>query len=66
MPPPNSMLIVFNRFGVGALLFSFVPVIGLIFTFTNTVGAALWAAQLGAQSNIIEGTPGTEESVKDK
>ena len=60
------MLIVLNRFGVGALLFSFVPVIGLIFTFTNTAGAALWAAQLEAQSNIIEGTPGTEESVKDK
>lgn len=42
------------RFGVGALLFSFIPIVGLVFTFTNTVGAALWAAQIEAQQNILE------------
>ncbi len=36
------------------LLFSFIPLVGLLFSFTNTVGAALWAAQLDAQANIIE------------
>ncbi|KAI0091479.1 hypothetical protein BDY19DRAFT_930665 [Irpex rosettiformis] len=56
----------YTAFGVGALIFSFIPIIGLVFTFTNTVGAALWAAQLEAQSNIIEGPAATEESAKDK
>lgn len=43
-----------RRFGVGALVFSFVPIVGLVFTFTNTVGAALWAAQIEAQQNVID------------
>ena len=51
-----------GRFGVAALLFSFVPIVGLIFTFTNTVGAALWAAKIEAQANIID----TTETAKDK
>ena len=37
------------------LLFNFVPLVGLLFSFTNTVGAALWAAQLEARANIIDG-----------
>ncbi len=28
--------------------------VGLLFSFTHTIGAALWAAQLEAQVNIIE------------
>ena len=44
-----------HRFGVCALVLSFVPIAGLVFTFTNTVGAALWAADLEAKSAIIEG-----------
>ena len=33
------------------LLLNFIPLVGLLFSFTNTVGAALWAAQLEAQAN---------------
>jgi hypothetical protein len=44
------------RFGVGALLFNFIPIVGLVFTFTNTVSAALWAAELEAKSNVIDST----------
>ena len=39
---------------MATLLFNFIPLVGLVFSFTNTVGAALWAAQLEAQANIIE------------
>lgn len=49
---------------MGALVFSFIPIIGLIFTFTNTVGAALWAAELEGKENIIEGTPGVAQSTE--
>ncbi len=42
------------RFGMVTLLFSFIPLVGLLLSFTNTVGTALWAAQLQAQVNIIE------------
>lgn len=42
------------RFGMSTLLFNFIPVVGLLFSFTNTVGAALWAAQLEAEANIID------------
>ena len=38
------------------LLFTFVPLIGLVFSFTNTVGAALWAADIEARDNLIEGS----------
>lgn len=44
----------YTAFGVAALLFNFIPIVGLVFTFTNTVGAALWAANMEAHSNIIE------------
>ena len=39
---------------MAALLFSFVPLIGLVFNFTNTVGAAMWAADLEARSSLID------------
>ena len=46
------------------LLFTFVPLIGLVFSFTNTVGAALWAADIEARDNLIEGSrPNTTGSV---
>ena len=47
-------------------MFSFVPVVGLVFTFTNTVGAALWAADLEARSNIIGGPADVSETAKNK
>lgn len=37
------------------LLFTFIPLVGLVFNFTNTVGAALWAADIEARENLIEG-----------
>jgi len=44
----------YTAFGIAALTFNFIPIVGLVFTFTNTVGAALWAANLEAHSNIID------------
>ena len=42
------------RFGMMTLVLNFIPLVGLLFSFTNTVGAALWAAQLEAQANIVD------------
>ena len=33
-----------SSFGVGAILLELVPIASIFFAFTNTVGAALWAA----------------------
>jgi hypothetical protein len=38
-----------HRFNLTATILSFIPLGGLVFVFTNTVGAALWAAQLEAE-----------------
>ncbi|EIN05114.1 hypothetical protein PUNSTDRAFT_107406 [Punctularia strigosozonata HHB-11173 SS5] len=45
----------YTAFGTATLLFNFVPFIGLLFAFTNTAGAALWAAEIEARANILEG-----------
>ncbi|RPD59082.1 hypothetical protein L226DRAFT_465698 [Lentinus tigrinus ALCF2SS1-7] len=44
----------YTAFGMMTLLFNFIPLVGLLFSFTNTVGAALWAAQLEARANLID------------
>ncbi|KAH9951062.1 hypothetical protein B0H21DRAFT_350305 [Amylocystis lapponica] len=44
----------YTAFGTATLLFNFIPVVGLVFSFTNTVGAAMWAAQLEAQAHVID------------
>ncbi|KAI0701501.1 hypothetical protein BC835DRAFT_1264838 [Cytidiella melzeri] len=54
----------YTAFGVGALAFSFIPIVGLVFTFTNTIGAALWAADMEARSNIIQGPSTADETDK--
>ncbi|KAF2752304.1 hypothetical protein M011DRAFT_463766 [Sporormia fimetaria CBS 119925] len=36
----------YTSFGVPAVLLELVPVLGIFFSFTNTVGAALWAADM--------------------
>ncbi|EUC30745.1 hypothetical protein COCCADRAFT_28419 [Bipolaris zeicola 26-R-13] len=36
----------YTSFGVPAVLLELVPVVGIFFCFTNTVGAALWAADM--------------------
>ncbi|KAI0352141.1 hypothetical protein OH77DRAFT_1409883 [Trametes cingulata] len=48
----------YTAFGMATLLFNFIPLVGLLFSFTNTVGAALWAAQLEAQANLIDSQVG--------
>jgi hypothetical protein len=47
-----------TRFGVPAMLLEMIPFVGIFFSFTNTVGAALWAADLEKQSaNPTKPTP---------
>ncbi|KAF1947217.1 hypothetical protein EJ02DRAFT_417810 [Clathrospora elynae] len=48
----------YTSFGVPAVLLELVPVLGILFSFTNTVGAALWAADMeeGSESQSGEGS----------
>ncbi|KAF2691485.1 hypothetical protein K458DRAFT_437938 [Lentithecium fluviatile CBS 122367] len=48
----------YTSFGVPAVLLELVPIAGIFFSFTNTVGAALWAADLekGQSSTESEST----------
>jgi hypothetical protein len=39
-------LLTCSSFGVPAVLLELVPIAGIFFAFTNTVGAALWAADM--------------------
>lgn len=39
-------MLTLHSFGVPAILLELVPIAGIFFSFTNTVGAALWAADL--------------------
>jgi hypothetical protein len=41
----------YTSFGVPAVLLELVPFAGIFFTFTNTVGAALWAADMEEKTN---------------
>ena len=44
-------------FGVPAVLLELVPIAGIFFAFTNTVGAALWAADIEQKNSTTgEGT----------
>lgn len=54
---------VIRRFGAATLLFNYIPLVGLLFSFTNTIGAAMWAAQLEAQANIIDAPQPTNREV---
>ena len=40
----------FYSFGIASFLFEMVPFASLVFAFTNTVGAALWAADMEKQA----------------
>ncbi|KAH9832555.1 uncharacterized protein C8Q71DRAFT_798588 [Rhodofomes roseus] len=51
----------YAAFGSATLLFNYIPLIGLLFSFTNTIGAAMWAAQLEAQANIIDAPQSTNK-----
>ena len=53
----------YASFGVVANLLELVPVAGILFTFSNLVGAALWAADLekGEQTSVSETAQGKKE-----
>ncbi|KAL8933834.1 MAG: hypothetical protein Q9216_006193 [Gyalolechia sp. 2 TL-2023] len=46
----------YTGFGVAAVLLELVPLASILFAFTNTVGAALWAADIEKQHITKEGT----------
>jgi hypothetical protein len=50
-----------NSFGVPAVLLELIPFVGIFFTFTNTCGAALWAADIEAKKNT---SPNLREQVE--
>jgi len=56
----------YTAFGMATMLFTFIPIVGLIFSFTNTVGAALWAAEIEAKANIIDGPSSADASSSKK
>ncbi|MCJ1469775.1 hypothetical protein MMC07_008417 [Pseudocyphellaria aurata] len=53
----------YTSFGVAAVLFELVPVASILFAFTNTVGAALWAADM-EKGNVT--TQGTAPNLREK
>ena len=50
-------------FGIASVLLEFVPVASILFSFTNTVGAALWAADM-EKGHISE--HGTSPDLREK
>lgn len=50
-----------DSFGIPATLLEMVPVVGIFFAFTNTCGAALWAADLESTGTTA---PGLKEQAK--
>jgi len=45
----------YTSFGVVGTMLEMVPIVGLFFSFTNTVGAALWAADLEQKNTTAPG-----------
>lgn len=54
----------YTAFGAVTLLFNYIPLVGLLFSFTNTIGAAMWAAQLEAQASLIDVPQPTDKAKK--
>ena len=55
----------YNSFGVTVVLLELIPVASIFFAFTNTVGAALWAADMETGNVTSEGTaPRLREQAK--
>jgi len=50
-----------DSFGIPATLLEIVPIAGIFFAFTNTCGAALWAADLESTGTTA---PGLKEQAK--
>lgn len=58
-------LLISCSFGVAAVLLELVPIASIFFAFTNTVGAALWAADLEKGEVREDGTsPNLREQAK--
>ena len=53
-----------HSFGVPAVLLELVPIAGIFFTFTNTVGAALWAADLEQRQSTAPNLRNQAEQAK--
>lgn len=56
----------YTGFGVVATLLEMIPIVSLFFTYTNTVGAALWAADIEANGTSMtdRNAPSLQESTK--
>lgn len=54
----------FCSFGIAAYLFEMIPVVSFVFAFTNTVGAALWAADIEKQSTTAPNLRSQAEKAK--
>ncbi|KAL9102037.1 MAG: hypothetical protein Q9163_002770 [Psora crenata] len=55
----------YTSFGLAAVLLEFIPVASIFFAFTNTVGGALWAADMENGNATAEGTaPQLREKAK--
>jgi len=55
----------YTSFGIASILLELVPIASIVFAFTNTVGAALWAADLEKNATGPEGTsPSLREQAK--
>lgn len=57
----------YTSFGLVATVLEMVPIANIFFTYTNTVGAALWAADIESQSTSMtdETAPGLRELAND-
>ena len=61
----TRVLLLWCSFGVAAVLLELIPIASVFFAFTNTVGAALWAADLEKGEVNENGTsPNLREQVK--
>jgi len=50
----------YTAFGTVATILEMIPVASIVFSFTNTVGAALWAADIEAKENEMAGSTAPE------
>lgn len=48
------------------MILNLIPFLGFVLTYTNTIGAAMWAAKLEAQQNIIDSSQPAEVLESDK
>jgi hypothetical protein len=60
----SDQLINDYSFGIAATLLEMIPFANLIFAFTNTVGAALWAADIERQGTTSTTAPNLREQAK--